>query len=147
MKILTSRGFRSFDGFVSNGIKEVGNLTIDGKQIVCTPNHRILIDGEWFYADEFEDFEITHQEEVFDAINVADGNEYLTNGLPSHNCLMLDEFAHVSNNIAEDFFASVYPTISSGVSSKLVMISTPLGMNHFLRFRPENIIRICYKKI
>jgi hypothetical protein len=55
----------------------------------------------------------------------------------SIHVLMLDEFAHVSNNIAEEFFASVYPTISSGTSSKLVMISTPKGMNHFYKFWME----------
>lgn len=55
----------------------------------------------------------------------------------SIHTLFLDEFAHVSNNIADDFFASVYPTISSGSSSKLVMISTPLGMNHFYKFWTE----------
>lgn len=55
----------------------------------------------------------------------------------SIHVLLLDEFAHVSNNIADEFFASVYPTISSGSSSKLVMISTPLGMNHFYKFWTE----------
>lgn len=52
----------------------------------------------------------------------------------SIHVLMLDEFAHVSNNIADDFFAAVYPTITSGLSTKLVMISTPKGMNHFYKF-------------
>lgn len=55
----------------------------------------------------------------------------------SIHVLMLDEFAHVSNNIADEFFASVYPTISSGTSTKLVMISTPKGMNHFYKFWME----------
>lgn len=45
--------------------------------------------------------------------------------------LCLDEFAHVPNHIAEEFIASVFPTISSGVESKIIMVSTPLGMNHF----------------
>jgi hypothetical protein len=51
--------------------------------------------------------------------------------------LFLDEFAFVPNNIAEDFFTSVYPTITSGQTSKLVMISTPNGMNHFYKFNIE----------
>lgn len=50
------------------------------------------------------------------------------------NFLFLDEFAFVPNNIAEEFFTSVYPTITSGSTSKLVMISTPNGMNHFYKF-------------
>lgn len=55
----------------------------------------------------------------------------------SINCLFLDEFAHISNNIAEDFFTSVYPTISSGKTSKLAIISTPNGMNHFYKMWRE----------
>lgn len=51
--------------------------------------------------------------------------------------LYLDEFAFVPNNIAEDFFTSVYPTISSGTSSKILVSSTPQGMNHFYRMWKE----------
>ena len=45
----------------------------------------------------------------------------------------LDEYAFVPNNIAEDFFTSIYPTISSGIESKILMASTPNGMNHFFK--------------
>jgi hypothetical protein len=51
--------------------------------------------------------------------------------------LFLDEFAFVPNNIAEEFFTSVYPTISSGKNSKLAIISTPDGMNHFYKLWTE----------
>ena len=51
----------------------------------------------------------------------------------SFNILFLDEFAFVPNHIAESFFASVYPTITSGKSTKVIMVSTPHGMNHFYR--------------
>ena len=49
------------------------------------------------------------------------------------NIIFLDEFAFVPNHIAEDFFSSVYPTISSGKSTKIIIVSTPKGMNHFYR--------------
>jgi len=52
----------------------------------------------------------------------------------SFNILFLDEFAFVPNHIADSFFASVYPTITSGKSSKVIMVSTPHGMNHFYRY-------------
>ena len=52
----------------------------------------------------------------------------------SFNILFLDEFAFVPNHIADAFFASVYPTITSGKSTKVIMISTPHGMNHFYRY-------------
>jgi len=51
--------------------------------------------------------------------------------------LLLDEFAFVPKNIAEDFFRSVYPTISSGKESKIAVISTPYGMNHFYKLWNE----------
>ena len=51
----------------------------------------------------------------------------------SFNIIFLDEFAFVPNHIAEQFFASVYPTISSGKSTKVIIISTPHGMNQFYK--------------
>ena len=49
----------------------------------------------------------------------------------SISLLYLDEFAFVPQNIADDFMASVYPTISSGKTSKIILLSTPNGINHF----------------
>ena len=51
----------------------------------------------------------------------------------SFNVLFLDEFAFVPNHVADDFFASVYPTITSGKNTKVIIVSTPHGMNHFYR--------------
>ena len=51
----------------------------------------------------------------------------------SYNVIFLDEFAFIPNHIADDFFASVYPTITSGKSTKVIIVSTPHGMNHFYR--------------
>jgi len=51
----------------------------------------------------------------------------------TYSIILLDEFAFVPNNIAEDFFNSVYPTISSGKSTKVVVVSTPKGMNMFYK--------------
>jgi hypothetical protein len=52
----------------------------------------------------------------------------------SFNLIFLDEFAHVSQNIAEEFFSSVYPTITSGQTTKVFMVSTPNGLNMFYSF-------------
>lgn len=49
------------------------------------------------------------------------------------NIVFLDEFAFVPNNIAEQFFNSTYPTISSGNSTKVIIVSTPNGMNLFYK--------------
>lgn len=49
----------------------------------------------------------------------------------SHNIVILDEYAFVRPSVAEEFFKSTFPTISSGQSTKLFIISTPNGMNDF----------------
>ena len=51
----------------------------------------------------------------------------------SYNIIFLDEFAFVPPNIAEMFFSSVYPTISSGQKTKMIIVSTPYGMNQFYK--------------
>ena len=51
----------------------------------------------------------------------------------SFNVIFLDEFAFVPNHIADQFFSSVYPTISSGKNTKVIIISTPHGMNMFYK--------------
>lgn len=51
----------------------------------------------------------------------------------SFNLIFLDEFAFVPRNIADEFFASVYPTISSGKTSKIIVVSTPNGLNHYYK--------------
>tara|TARA_S200002703_G_C3801178_1_gene247620 strand:- start:2141 stop:3793 length:1653 start_codon:yes stop_codon:yes gene_type:complete len=51
----------------------------------------------------------------------------------SFNIIFLDEFAYVPSNVAEEFFSSVYPTISSGKSTKVMIVSTPHGMNMFYK--------------
>lgn len=49
------------------------------------------------------------------------------------NLVFLDEFAFVPNNIANEFFTSVYPVISSGKKTKIIIVSTPNGMNLFYK--------------
>ena len=51
------------------------------------------------------------------------------------NLLYVDECAFVDN--FDIFWSATYPTISSGTSSKVVMTSTPKGLNHFYKFWTE----------
>ena len=51
----------------------------------------------------------------------------------SYNIIFLDEFAFVAPNIAEQFFSSVYPTISAGTKTKMIIVSTPYGMNMYYK--------------
>jgi len=59
----------------------------------------------------------------------------------SFNCVFLDEFAFVPGNIADEFFNSVYPVISSGKTTKIIIVSTPNGMNLFYKMWMDAIGR------
>ena len=51
----------------------------------------------------------------------------------SYNLIFLDEFAFVPQNMANEFFTSTYPVISSGQTTKVIIVSTPNGLNHFYK--------------
>ena len=51
----------------------------------------------------------------------------------SFNIVFLDEFAFVPTNIAYEFFTSVYPVITAGTNTKILIVSTPNGMNLFYK--------------
>ena len=57
----------------------------------------------------------------------------------TYNIIYLDEFAFVPNQVADSFFSSVYPTITSGQSSKVIITSTPHGLNLFYKLWSEAI--------
>ena len=57
----------------------------------------------------------------------------------SYNIIFLDEFAFIPSNIAEQFFSSVYPTITAGQTSKVIIVSTPHGMNMFYKMWTEAV--------
>lgn len=60
----------------------------------------------------------------------------------SVSLLYLDEYAFVENNLAEEFFTSVYPTITAGKDTKVFMTSTPNGYNHFYKFWKEAHLKV-----
>ena len=51
----------------------------------------------------------------------------------SFNMIFMDEFAYIPQGVAEEFFSSVYPTISSGKTTKVLIVSTPKGLNMYYR--------------
>jgi len=74
------------------------------------------------------------------SIKLENGSEILASATSSsairgtsQNLIYLDEFAFVPNNIQHEFFMSVFPTISSGKSTKVLITSTPNGMNLFYK--------------
>ena len=75
------------------------------------------------------DIELENGSIVFTAATSASGIRG-----KSVNLLYVDETAIIPGTIAEQFFTSVYPTISAGSTTKILLSSTPLGFNHFWKF-------------
>jgi len=124
MNILTSNGFKEFDGIKDQGISETLLLITfeSGNSIKCTNDHLFAYEEDFLPALFLEQGDIisgetvsfvekVENERVYDALNVDGGNHYTTNGIESHNCnlLFLDEFAFVNN--ATEFYTSTYPVI------------------------------------
>lgn len=146
-KVLTHKGFKKYIGLLvtSNKQNKLKICFSDNSFLRCTPDHQVmLLDGSFVKA---EDLTINHilfgykqierieffqsDEDVYDLINVEETASYITSGLISHNCIVLDEMAFIPKNTYDDFYKSVYPTISSGAETKFIAVSTPNGMNHF----------------
>jgi hypothetical protein len=87
---------------------------------------RELIAGDVFSTGKvLVDIQEADSHETYDVIGVKDAWSYIGNGIVNHNCAFVDGY--------DEFFASVYPTISSGTETKLLMTSTPNGLNHFFK--------------
>ena len=57
----------------------------------------------------------------------------------TYNLIFLDEFAFVPHNIAQEFFTATYPVISSGKTTKVIIVSTPNGLNMFYKMWTDAI--------
>lgn len=73
-------------------------------------------------------FELENGAKCFCSTTSADA----IRGMSIHT-LIIDEAAHLPAGFADEFFASVFPTISASKTSRIVMISTPKGMNYFAK--------------
>ena len=149
--ILTPNGWENFDGVFlnKNANKQSKILTFtDGTNITATVDHRFFINsveikvGELYVGvcidsiggkKEISIIEDTILEDTYDIFN-AENHVIIANDIHSHQC---DEFAFIPNNQAEDFFTSVYPTITAGKDTKVFMTSTPNGRNFFHKFWSE----------
>ncbi len=130
-QILTEEGFKDFSGVLISENRPVVEINLNNSTLKCTPEHRVKVNDEFIHASSISDEIISH-EDVYDLVNVQDTHSYYTNDIVSHNCLALDEFAHIPQ--FDQFYASVLPTISAGKNTKLIFTTTPLGMNHAYKF-------------
>lgn len=120
-EVLTESGFRSFYGVkISEG--ELIEVNVDGNSLDCSRGHELKIDGEWVIAST-----IPHKSKgfgkLYDLLAVDGGHEYITNGITSHNCGFIENF--------DETWKAILPVISSGRRSKIILTSTPNGLNHW----------------
>jgi len=152
LKVLGGDGiYRTSDGLLITKNQKIIELYFDDESFLkCTLDHKIKTPDGWKTAKELNIYdtvfshndkqivllykEISKQkQDVYDLVNVETTHSYVANNVQISNCIVLDEYAYVPNGVAEEFFSSVYPTISSGTSTKAILISTPKGLNHFYK--------------
>lgn len=151
-KVLTNNGFKSYDDvLVTLDKKEKIKLTFsNNKELCCSLDHKLYNGTSFVEACNIQagdcvntiSGEVTvssieyykDEEFVYDLVNVEDTHAYYTNGVLSHNCVFIDECAFISKTVWDKFWTSTFPTISSGKNSKLIIVSTPQGRNHFYDF-------------
>ena len=138
-EVLTENGFQDFSGVKQTHSKTMNiEFKEDDNKIVCTYNHQLKTISGFKEADKIQIGEIIGKytvksieynektENVYDLIDVKNTNHYITNDVTSHNCAHVDKFA--------EFYASAYPGLSSGKKTKMIMVSTPNGLNSFWEF-------------
>lgn len=128
-EILTDDGYKSFKDIMYMGVNDSVKLTFDDNtELICSPEHELLSNSNNFILAKESVYKkiksINGYKKVISVkkngkvdlydVTSVDGSKYITNGILSHNCHLLD-----------DFWASVYPIISSSTKSKVIMASTP----------------------
>ncbi len=151
LKVLTEKGFKKFETVVYQGLNDILKLTFDdGTSIKATHDHRFWSNRGWVRCDDVKlndnlsgkivkTIEGAGCDDVYDMYEVEETHSYYSNGVISHNCnfLYIDEAAAIPNNIADDFFTAIYPIVSAGTKTKIIITSTPIGYNHFWSYWNE----------
>ena len=137
--VLTKNGFKKFGGIKRTIHATTVKLTFsDGTDITCSLGHRFnLKDDEFITAKKLMPGDVISgktiisvhridgETELFDLLNVADGNHYITSGVTSHNC------AFIRSTVWDEFADSIFPSQSGLAWKKNIILSTANGMNHF----------------
>ena len=155
-KVLTPEGYQPFSGLSKSKKSTMKLLFDDGNDLVCTEDHKIFyLDTEKKESASFKVRDIIKTvkndkqiksiisdngiHDVYDLINVGIKHRFIANDITVSNCILLDEAAFVPDYVWNDFYNSVLPTISSGKTSQIIMVSTPKGMNHFYKIYKDAV--------
>lgn len=145
-EILTHEGFKDFKGVIRGDNHNKIKLELsNGRNLICTPKHKIYKhDMQIAFAEDlhagdelYNGIEIkkktqfTDSNSVYEIIHIQDNHSYLVNDVLCHQCLILDELAFIDPpSIMDDFWRSVWPTISRSKHSKVLIASTPKGTDN-----------------
>lgn len=122
-----------FSGVMKKDIEGTVEIFLsDGSKLEGSKNHKVEVSINSFkrldslnVGDKVNNLIIENilynneTKEMYDILDVENGNKYKTNNVISHNC------AFVPKNIAEEIWSSVYPTLATG--GKSILLSTPKG--------------------
>lgn len=154
--VLTDKGFKHFDGLQVTTVKKICLVKTNTGHFYATPDHEFFYTrtnkkaisqfkhGEKFYSmigtvlvDDV--IHMDYEMNVYDLIEVADGNAFLItdDGIKVSNCCYIDEMAFIENDV--DFYTSTYPVLTAGKETKLIITSTPNGMNLFYKIYTDSV--------
>jgi hypothetical protein len=150
-EVWTDSGWQDFDAILE--VQSDNQLAIvfnNGTELTCTEDHKLFQTADMFVmAKELKIGDVVFSDRgpititdiaqkrdtvpVYDLLDVKNGNKWFASGILSRQCIYLDEFAHIPSKLADEFYTSVLPTISSGETTKIIISSTPKGMNLFFK--------------
>lgn len=120
-EVLTKNGFKKFHG-VSVKETDAIKINIKGNDLICSKGHKVEVKGKMVRADELP-YEYMGIMKLYDLLCVDGGHNYIANNITSHNCAFIENF--------EETWKAILPVVSSGRKSKIILTSTPNGMNHW----------------
>lgn len=153
MRILSEGNvFREFKGIATSIRYDIVDLYFDDDSYLrVTEDHKVFVDGGYKESRDlvigdvcitsFGKKELIYKCKskdpivVYDPVEIEDTHNFFANDTLVHQCVYLDEFAHVQNDV--EFFTATYPVISSGDTTKVIITSTPNGMNLFYKMWTE----------
>lgn len=138
--IKTPSGFKPFSAIKKTSSRSVVELTLSSGKVIKGSEDHVLLDmfnfprklkefkiGNSLTLDECIVGKVTYYGK-FDLYTVqgVSGEVFLVeNSIRSKNC------AFIPNNIFNEFYSSVYPTIASGKETQIIMVSSAKDLNHF----------------
>lgn len=147
VEVLSDQGWQEVDSLNISEPQQLIELdTCGGHKLRCTKDH-ILIDedgNECFAKDALRrriktcdgacciaSIRQSTIERTYDlSLRSKTSHTFFANGLLSHNCVILDEFAFLNKNVADKLFTSMYPVISSSKNGRFIIVSTPNGTDN-----------------